>query len=221
MKRATTAGTLLAALAMMVALGSPVEAQSRHNSISTRGRSRYGQVYRPAAHRRGDRDDEFRSSGHGYRGGGRIYGYFGSPFYYPSYGLGLYGMYGLYGPYYYAFGYPYYGYRTAPGPWASMRIEVKPKQARVYVDGYYAGTVDDFDGIFQRLDLTPGNHEIVVYLEGYRTIAQTMFVSPGNSYQIKQDMVPLAPGGAQEPPPQPLPQERAPGVNSPPAPPVG
>ena len=31
-----------------------------------------------------------------------------------------------------------------------------PSEARVYVDGYYAGTVDDFDGLFQRLNVSPG-----------------------------------------------------------------
>ena len=32
---------------------------------------------------------------------------------------------------------------------------VDPAEARVYVDGYYAGTVDDFDGLFQRLNVSP------------------------------------------------------------------
>jgi hypothetical protein len=28
-----------------------------------------------------------------------------------------------------------------------------PKEAAVYVDGFYAGVVDDFDGVFQSLPL--------------------------------------------------------------------
>jgi hypothetical protein len=31
-----------------------------------------------------------------------------------------------------------------------------PRDAEVYVDGYYAGTVDDFDGTFQRLHIDTG-----------------------------------------------------------------
>ena len=41
-----------------------------------------------------------------------------------------------------------------------MRFDVKPNDASVYVDGYYAGVVDDFDGAFQRLRTAPGGHEI-------------------------------------------------------------
>ena len=51
----------------------------------------------------------------------------------------------------------------------SVRVIVEPEQARVYVDGYYAGIADDFDGIFQRLSIPPGRHEITVKLDGYRT----------------------------------------------------
>jgi len=46
-------------------------------------------------------------------------------------------------------GYPY-GYRYAP-PDAAVKFDVKPKEAAVYIDGYYAGLVDDYDGAFQRL----------------------------------------------------------------------
>jgi len=39
---------------------------------------------------------------------------------------------------------------------ASVRLDVSPRDAEVYVDGYYAGVVDDFDGILQRLRVEPG-----------------------------------------------------------------
>jgi len=39
---------------------------------------------------------------------------------------------------------------------ADVRIQVTPKEAGVYVDGFYAGVVDDFDGVFQTLPLPPG-----------------------------------------------------------------
>ena len=71
--------------------------------------------------------------------------------------------------------YPYgYGYRTYE-PEASVRLEVKPKEAEVYVDGFYAGIVDDFDGTFQRLRVPPGEHELELWLEGYRTVRQKVF----------------------------------------------
>ena len=85
-------------------------------------------------------------------GGGYYYRpYFYDPFWFdPWYGFS-YGYQYPWGPYGYP---PYRAYRVDPG--ASLRLEVKPKDAEVYVDGYYAGIVDDFDGTFQRLSVTPG-----------------------------------------------------------------
>jgi hypothetical protein len=75
--------------------------------------------------------------------------YYPSPYWY--YDPWFYdAQWGVYPPYRYG------GYRLDPG--AAIRIEVKPKQAEVYVDGYYAGIVDDFDGTFQRLRIEPGEH---------------------------------------------------------------
>ncbi len=163
-------------------------------------------------------------SRHGYNHGGRSMSY--QPHYYRPYGYGpRVGFYGYFGAPYYPYYWPYYGGPFYPGyygyygsysPWASFRIEVKPREANVYLDAYYAGIVDDYDGAFQRLNVPPGNHEIAVYLEGYRTIRQALYVSPGSSYKIKQEMVPLAPGEAQEPPPEAAPPDEFTG-NEPPA----
>jgi PEGA domain-containing protein len=147
--------------------------------------------------------------GFGYPGYG--YPYYYSPFW-PGYGYG-YGMgygfgyqYGPYPPYGYGYGYGYYG--------AELRIQVTPRQAEVYVDGYLTGTVDDFDGIFQRLRVPLGEHEITVYKEGYRTLHQRMLFRPFESYSLRETMQPLAAGDAPEP--RPVPSERAPSQAPPP-----
>src|SRR5260221_13473268 len=72
----------------------------------------------------------------------------------------------------YPYPYPYGYYPRRYDPGASLRVMVKPNKAEVYVDGYYAGIVDDFDGVFQRLPATPGQHEITLDLDGYRTVHQ-------------------------------------------------
>ena len=46
-------------------------------------------------------------------------------------------------------------------PHASIRTEVTPKDAEVYVDGYYAGRVSQFDGVLQGLQVAPGQRAIV------------------------------------------------------------
>ena len=66
------------------------------------------------------------------------------PFYDPAWGPWYWG------PYAYAYPYPYDVYRQA-----NIRTEVNPKDPPVYVDGYYAGRVSDFDGALKRLHSRP------------------------------------------------------------------
>ncbi len=81
---------------------------------------------------------------------------------------------------------------------------MKPKEAEVFVDGFYAGIVDDFDGTFQRLNVPPGEHEIELWLEGYRTVRQKVYLTRDNTFKVKYQMEHLPAGEAQEPKPQPL-----------------
>jgi hypothetical protein len=118
------------------------------------------------------------------------------------------------------FGYPRpypppYGYRYGE-PESTLRIVVTPKQAAVYVDGYFAGTVDDFDGVFQRLHITPGEHEIVIYLQGYRSIRQRLYLSPNANRKITETMEKLGAGEPNDPPP--VPAEPPPGAERVPPP---
>lgn len=90
---------------------------------------------------------------------------------------------------------PYYGYgRGYYDSSAAMRLHVTPRETEVFVDGYYAGTVDDFDGVFQRLRLEPGDHDVVLYLEGHRPYEQKLYLQPGRTFSIRHMMEPLAPG---------------------------
>jgi hypothetical protein len=73
----------------------------------------------------------------------------------------------------------------------------------VYVDGYYAGIVDDFDGAFQRLRVPPGAHELVIYLEGYRSTKQSILFRPRAGYKINASLEKLAEGEQAEPRPKP------------------
>src|SRR5262249_17979523 len=135
----------------------------------------------------------------------------------PYYGYGFYDPFWydpwfdaqFYGP----LGYPPYRYYNVD-PGAAIRLEVKPKKAEVYVDGYYAGIVDDFDGVFQRLRLRPGEHELLLDFDGYRTVHQKVYLTPDNTFKLKHETERLAPGEQPEPRPQPAappPQAGAPG----------
>ncbi len=106
---------------------------------------------------------------------------------YPAY----YG-YGYYRAGYYQ--YPIYGPGRSYDQSGSVRLQVSPREAEVFVDGYYAGTVDEFDGVFQRLNIAPGEHEIELYLSGHRSFSQRFYLQPGKSFNIRHTMEPQAPG---------------------------
>ena len=71
---------------------------------------------------------------------------------------------------------------------------MKPKEAEVYVDGYYAGIVDDFDGTFQRLRVAPGEHEIELWLDGYRTVRQKVHLTQDNTFKREVQMERMSAG---------------------------
>ena len=128
---------------------------------------------------------------------------------------------GFYNPYYFGFAqwYPYphpvLGY--PPGLYAqdgavSLRLQVSPRDAAVFVDGYAAGMVDDYDGVFQRLRLVPGPHEIVIYHPRHRTLRQNIYYNPGSTHTIRHTLDPLLPGEAPEPQPVPRALPAYPGI---------
>ena len=77
---------------------------------------------------------------------------------------------------------------------SSLRFVVNPNQAEVFVDGSYAGRVDDFDGVFQRLHVRPGRHDVVLYLDGYRTAHDSFYVGPNATRTIQLSLPRLGHG---------------------------
>jgi hypothetical protein len=167
--------------------------------------------------------------------GPRYYGgfYYGYPYYsggYAYYGAG-YGFSigaGFGYPYGYAYGYPYtygypYGYAYGyPNSYpydlsSSLRLQVTPRETEVYIDGYPAGTVDDFDGTFQRLHVGPGNHTVELYLPGHRVFERNVLLQPGNTLSVRHAMEPLASGEAEpsRPVAPPLPPGESPDPDQP------
>ena len=133
--------------------------------------------------------------------------------YYPYYGgywpwgfggIGFgsyYGAYfgGFWGPYYPwyggypSFGYGYYGYPSSYtyGFEGSVRLKVKPRNAQVFVDGYYVGVVDEFDGVMQRLHLESGPHRLEVRAEGYETMTFDVHVRFDDTTTLEGQLKPI------------------------------
>jgi hypothetical protein len=125
----------------------------------------------------------------------------GRPFYGSSFAFGFYAGYPYYYPYYYPYGYagyygyPYYPYAGAYAPYGGgyavaeglstsyghLRISDAPEHAAVYADGYYVGTVDDFNGSFQHLNLEPGAHHIDIRPQGQPPISFDVNMQPGET----------------------------------------
>ena len=146
-------------------------------------------------------------------GGGSVIYYPYNPwgFWGPSYSYGLGYLY--YDPFYYGgygygwgdpFGYGYgsgygggYGYGGGSGGYAvsrsyhesgNLRLKIDPKNAEVYVDGYYVGVVDSFDGAFQKLGLDSGNHKIEIKAPGFEPTTIDVLITPGETVTYKGDL---------------------------------
>ncbi|MGE0363647.1 MAG: PEGA domain-containing protein [Vicinamibacterales bacterium] len=116
--------------------------------------------------------------------------FIGGYFYDPFFGPYPWWPRGAYPPWYY----PVYDYH------AEVRVAATPRHAAVYVDGFYAGIVDDFDGTFQRLALPAGGHRLALYLEGYVTEEFSIYLRPRSTFTLRHTMLRLPPGGVSEHP---------------------
>jgi len=143
--------------------------------------------------------------------GGNVYvappvnNYYYSPRRYYPYGYGAFGLgYFYYDPYtwyprsYYS---GYYGgyYGGYTGGYSGgffegeLRLDVSPRFAEVYVDGYFAGRVDDFDGIFQALKLEEGPHHIQVVAPGFTTLDFDVRIESGRKITYRGALQPYRP----------------------------
>lgn len=124
---------------------------------------------------------------------------YGSPWYDPFWSWGGWGQWypGPWGPR------GYWGSRYYE-PEGSVKLDVTPKDTEVYVDGYKAGVVDDFNGTFQRLRLPEGRYTIVLYKEGTRSETQNVLVREGEVVKFKHVMQPLDAGAPNDPRPVPI-----------------
>ena len=58
----------------------------------------------------------------------------------------------------------------------------------MFADGYYVGIVNDFDGVFQHLNLEAGPHRIEVRVPGYDDAVEfDVFIQPGRTITFRAD----------------------------------
>ena len=122
-------------------------------------------------------------------------GYFSyDPFLFSS-GFGYPGYYGggLSDPYYGGYGYGGGGgyssrYGQAYHEVGSLRLKVRPSNAQVYIDGYFVGVIDSYDGAFQRLSVEAGAHKVELRAEGFEPVQFDVMVIPGETITYKGEL---------------------------------
>ena len=95
----------------------------------------------------------------------------------PAFGWGGYAPY--WGPYPYPYG--YYGYAPATG---ALKLDTSVKDAEVYIDGAYAGTV----GKLKTMYLRPGSYDIEVRAAGRTQFDKKVYVAAGKTLHLNPDL---------------------------------
>ena len=95
----------------------------------------------------------------------------------PAYGWGWYSPY--WGPY--PYGYGYYGYAPSTG---AVKFDTDVKNAEVYIDGAYAGTV----GKLKTMNLRPGSYDIEVRAPGRTQFDKKVYVAAGKTLHLNPEL---------------------------------
>jgi len=136
----------------------------------------------------------------GFGWGAGYYGY--SPWYYGA----TCWSWGRYGPWYDPYGYCWdptwsigaygYGYSEGSGAHAgrpantmgSIRLKASPDTAKVYIDGALAGTVNEFNGLSNHLEIEGGRRSIKLVAEGYQDYVTEVMVKVGKTQTVRASM---------------------------------
>lgn len=70
-----------------------------------------------------------------------------------------------------------------------LKIAATPSRAAVFVDGQYAGHVDEFDGVGKAMLLTPGQHRLHIALPGYLPFDTMVDLRPQQKLKIQTELV--------------------------------
>jgi hypothetical protein len=78
-----------------------------------------------------------------------------------------------------------------PGASSGVTFQVSPATAEVFVDGAYAGTVQDFWADLEPLMLVTGSHRIELRAPGYNTATLDVTTTPGQVIPFFGELEPL------------------------------
>jgi hypothetical protein len=76
-----------------------------------------------------------------------------------------------------------------PSVTATVKIEVNPNRAAVFVDGQFVGHVGEFEGAGRGMLVAPGAHRIKVALPGYQTFETEINALANQKVEVKTELV--------------------------------
>ncbi len=79
---------------------------------------------------------------------------------------------------------------TAPEIPATLKLNIEPKRAAVFLDDKFVGHASEFGGKFRSMLISPGKHRIKVELPGYRTYDTEINLLAGQKTEVKTVLVP-------------------------------
>jgi hypothetical protein len=77
---------------------------------------------------------------------------------------------------------------AASRPIGGVQLDLEPRRAQVFVDGAYAGLVDEFRGYYQHLALPAGLHRIEVLTPGYVPLIFDVTVVPDRTITYRRSL---------------------------------
>ena len=78
---------------------------------------------------------------------------------------------------------------TAPEITSTLKLNIEPKRAAVFLDDKFVGHASEFGGKFRSMLISPGKHRIKVELPGYRTYDTEINLLAGQKTEVKTVLV--------------------------------
>jgi hypothetical protein len=72
---------------------------------------------------------------------------------------------------------------------STLKLDVKPSRAAVFLDGRFVGHAGEFGGKLHSMLISPGKHTIKVELPGYRTFETEVDLLPNQKSEVKTKLV--------------------------------
>jgi len=79
---------------------------------------------------------------------------------------------------------------TVPEVTATLKLNIKPKRAAVFLDEKYVGHASEFGGKFRSMKISPGKHKVRVELPGFRTFLTEVDLLANQETEVKTELVP-------------------------------